>query len=72
MNSKSLVLSRIFLVISIIFAVVFLILNFYFQDINNYFSLYRWIALIAIVCNAISSIFKYLAYKIDGIEMKYW
>lgn len=65
-------MSRIFLVISIIFAIVFLILNFYFQDINNYFSLYRWIALIAIVCNVISLIFKYLAYKTDGIDIKYW
>lgn len=68
MNSK-LLMSRIFLVISIVFAIIFLIS--YFYNISNYFS-QGLIALIAIVCNSVSFIFKYLAYKIDGLEIKYW
>ncbi len=72
MNSKSLVLSRIFLVIGIVFGILFLILNYSFQDISNYLRVYRLIALIAIVCNTISFMFRYIAFKIDGIQMKYW
>ena len=72
MNSKLLLMSRIFLVINIVFAITFLIFNFYFQDIINYLSPYRLIALITVVCNTISFVFKYMAYKIDGIKIKYW
>ena len=71
MNSKLLLMSRIFLVINIVFAITFLIFNFYFQDIINYLSPYRLIALIT-VGNTISFVFKYMAYKIDGIKIKYW
>jgi|GEM_PF-3815556 len=70
MNSK-LLISRIFLVISIIFGIIFLVFYFYFQDIK-YLNLFRLIALMTFACNAISFIFKYMAYKIDGIEVKYW
>lgn len=71
-TTKSLVLSRIFFVIGIISGIIFLIANYSSQVISDYSSLYRFIALISIVCNTISFIFKYMAYKIGGIEMKYW
>lgn len=68
MKSKSLLMSRIFLTIAITFGIAY----FYFLYLSDYLSLYRPIAIITISCNTISIIFRYMAYKIDGIEIRVW